>query len=345
MHVIDSVKMQNGSFVFSGKVEYADQVAIQLSEKHHSNFILENCEIVLDAKATIGERGYGEVEMEVSGSELNDELKKADNGAKAIFDDEKYDILNELQDKMRQAYQSKDEAKIAAAKKEFEPYQKLSEERFAEYMNYKIEYAKANPSSVAAPYVLSFMFSEGRMTKEQMKQVYPMFTGDATKTAMYAYYTKTYDEIFKKLGIGAPAPDFTLPTLDGGKLTLSKVKGKYIFIDFWASWCVPCRASFPHLKEVYKKYHKDGFEVVAVGSADVGSRWKKAIDEDKTGWLHVFDGDPTDENRKKSYGEVCQMYGGPFLPTTFLIDANGTIVARQLRGEELDKKMKELYGY
>lgn len=103
---------------------------------------------------------------------------------------------------------------------------------------------------------------------------------------------------------------------------------------------------FPHLKEVYKKYHKDGFEVVAVGTADFGEKWKKAIEKDQTIWNHVFDGDPHATGKGKGiYGNVAQLYAVPFLPSTFLLDENGIILGRQLRGEALDAKMKELYGY
>ncbi|WP_430936693.1 redoxin family protein [Saccharicrinis sp. 156] len=346
INYIDSVQIIDGAFEFKGKVEQADQVSIQFGKEHYSYFILENCAMTLDVTATTNERGHGEVEMKVSGSKLNDLLAVQDAIEDSLFNQEKYSILSELRTEMMKAYDSKDEALIEKYKKRFAKYQGLSDERYAERKKIKIDYVKQNPTSVLAPYVLSFQFSEGRMTKEEMKEIYPLFQGEAKNTAMYRYFAKTYEEIFEKLGEGATAPDFTLPTVDGGTLTLSKVKGKYIFLDFWASWCGPCRASFPHLKEVYAKYHKDGFEVVAVGTADVGAKWKKAIIKDETVWNHVFDGDPDAEGKGKSpYGEVAKMYGVPFLPTTFLLDENGTILARQLRGETLDKKMEELYGY
>lgn len=346
LKVIDSVEFQNGKFELKGKVEHADMVMVQVGDKHYANFILENCPITLNLDVTKNQKGTDRTLIEVHGSKLNDALKKQKLIEDSLYHQEKYAVLHQLRAEGGEVYRSKDEGRIKEYQERVAKYNDLASERFQERLNARISFVKEHPGSVVAPYVLSFYFSEGRMTREQLKEYYPIFQGEAKNTAMYRHYTKIYKDIFEKLGVGAVAPDFTLPTLEGEELTLSKVKGKYIFVDFWASWCGPCRASFPHLKEVYSKYHKDGFEVVAIATADYGSKWKKAIEKDQTTWNHVFDGDPGVEGSGKApYGQVAIEYGVPFLPTTFLLDENGRILARQLRGKELDAKLEELYGY
>lgn len=111
-------------------------------------------------------------------------------------------------------------------------------------------------------------------------------------------------------------------------------------VDFWASWCVPCRKSFPHLKDLYTKYNKEGLEIIGVGTADEEVKWRKAIGEDQTPWKHVYDVGP-----KRGYGKVSTAYGVPFLPTTFLVDSKGTIILRNPTKDELDKKLTELFGH
>ncbi|MBI9057198.1 MAG: AhpC/TSA family protein [Labilibaculum sp.] len=345
-NVLDSVQILNGEFKLKGKVEFVDQVGIQFGENHYSYFILENCSMKLDADISKKQVRSNRLLIEVRGSKLNDLFNQQSRLEDSLFHQEKYAILDELRFEISKAYELKDEGLIKKYRERYSKHDKLRNQRYAERAECKINFVKNYPNSAVAPYVLSFQFGEGRMSREEMKEIYPIFTGEATHTAMYKYYAKTYKEIFESLAEGATAPDFTLPTVDGDELTLSKVKGKYIFVDFWASWCGPCRASFPHLKEVYAKYHKDGFEVVAVGTADIGSKWKKAIEKDQTIWNHVFDGDLNAEGSGKGiYGEVSKLFGVPFLPTTFLLDENGVILGRQLRGETLDKKMEELYGY
>lgn len=248
---------------------------------------------------------------------------------------------------MREAYQSKDNEKIAAIKSRQMALNNLAEEQRKEYQQSKLNYVKEHPDSPISPYVLGFQFSEGRMDKETLKEVYHTFQGAAKKTAMFAYYEKTYTEIFESLGIGAKAPDFTLKTLQETNLRLSDVKGKIILLDFWASWCVPCRKSFPFLKKQYTKYKKDGFEVVAVATADIGEKWRKAIKVDETNWIHVFDGDANlmTDSKTAPFGEVSKLYGVPFLPTTFLLDENLKILGRNLTKEELNQKLEEIFGY
>lgn len=346
--VIDSAQIQNGLFEMKGKVAHVDMMDISIDERYRTRrgFLLENSPITIEIDISTADK-IGRFEALVSGSKMHDAYVAQNKKDNDIFEKEKYASLNALREEGKKAYDSKDETLIAAHKEKFESLAGLMNERQEEYQNAKIKYVLDNPSSPVAPYVLAFQFSEGRMAKDKMKKVYNALTGDAKNTAMYGYIKKTYTEVFESFGVGATVPDFTLTTLQGEDLSLSEVEGKYILIDFWASWCVPCRASFPHLKELYAKYNKNGFEVVGIGTADAGSKWKKAIEEDQTEWKHVFDGDVNEEGngKGKSYGPVAKTYGVPFLPTTFLIDSERKIVARQIRGKDIDKMLTELFGY
>ena len=94
------------------------------------------------------------------------------------------------------------------------------------------------------------------------------------------------------------------------------------------------------MKELYKKYEKDGFEVVGIGTADEEEKWKKAIKEDQTPWMHLYD-----SSTEHEWGIVARLYGVPFLPTTFLMDADGKIILRNPEKKDLDAKLAELFGH
>jgi len=144
-------------------------------------------------------------------------------------------------------------------------------------------------------------------------------------------------DAIKQLMIGLPAPDFTLETPDGKKVSLKDFKGKVVLIDFWASWCGPCRRENPNVVAMYNRYKDKGFEILGVSLDRSKEPWIKAIADDKLTWPHVSD--------LKGWGSsAAALYGITSIPHTVLVDRDGRIVARQLRGEVLGKKLEEILG-
>lgn len=138
-----------------------------------------------------------------------------------------------------------------------------------------------------------------------------------------------------RLMTGAVAPDFAQATPDGKELKLSALRGKYILLDFWASWCGPCRRENPNVVRMYEEYKDKGFDILSISLDNAKDRWLQAIEQDKLTWKHVSD-------LKGWQNEVAQLYEVQGIPKTFLIDPQGKIVATDLRGPSLEAKLKEL---
>lgn len=134
---------------------------------------------------------------------------------------------------------------------------------------------------------------------------------------------------------GAVAPDFTQQSPEGEDVSLSDLKGKVVLIDFWASWCGPCRRENPNVVRMYNKYKDQGFEILGVSLDKRKAPWVKAIEKDGLTWYHVSD-------LKGWQNEVAQMYSVTSVPHTVLLDREGKIVARNLRGEPLEQKVAEV---
>jgi len=134
---------------------------------------------------------------------------------------------------------------------------------------------------------------------------------------------------------GDQAPDFTLPTAAGPPFTLSSLRGKYVLVDFWASWCGPCRAANPRLRTLYQQYQAKGLEIVSVSVDADGGKWRKAVGQDQLPWTQVSD-------LKGWDSPAAQLYGVLAVPTTVLIAPDGLILSRNLRGEALEKRVSKL---
>jgi len=134
---------------------------------------------------------------------------------------------------------------------------------------------------------------------------------------------------------GAMAPEISLPNVKDSIVSLSSFKGKVVLVDFWASWCGPCRASNPHVARLYKKYKDRGFEVFGVSVDEEKADWVKAIRQDKLKYTQVMAGSALNN-------KTTQKYGVELIPATFLLDKSGKIVAMDIDGKELENKIKEL---
>jgi len=134
---------------------------------------------------------------------------------------------------------------------------------------------------------------------------------------------------------GQIAPEISLPDPNGNNITLSSLKGKVVLIDFWASWCGPCRAANPGVVRLYEKYKDKGFEVFGVSIDSKKSAWIKAIQRDKITYTQVNDNGGWDAS-------VTQLYGVEGIPATFLLDKKGVLVAVDLEGSNLENKLRDL---
>ncbi|WP_448633938.1 peroxiredoxin family protein [Pedobacter panaciterrae] len=138
-----------------------------------------------------------------------------------------------------------------------------------------------------------------------------------------------------KTAVGQPAPLFSMADSDGKMISLTDFKGKYVLIDFWASWCGPCRKENPNVVSAYRKYHDKGFEILGVSLDTKKDAWLSAIKADDLTWNHVSD-------LKGWANAAAAVYGVKSVPASFLIGPDGKVVAKDLRGEELHKKLESI---
>lgn len=186
-----------------------------------------------------------------------------------------------------------------------------------------------------------FAMSGGFASLSQQKHPATVPLGDA----IIKEFSESYPEPVAQIGgqvaslrtfaIGAEAPLFAGPSPEGATISLESLRGKVVLIDFWASWCGPCRRENPNVVRMYEKYKDQGFEILAVSLDKTKDRWVQAIADDKLSWLHISD-------LKGWQSEYSRLYGVSSIPQTVLLDQEGKILARNLRGAELEKKVGEV---
>ena len=197
-------------------------------------------------------------------------------------------------------------------------------------------FVRTHPQSPVALYVLR-LYAKDNPGDPTLRPLFdglsPALKGSTAGKALAEKLSAT-----AKTGIGSMAMDFTQNDTLGKPVSLSAFRGKYVLLDFWASWCGPCRAENPTVVSAYAKYHRKGFEIIGVSLDRPGDKdkWLKAIDADKLTWTHVSDLQFWDN-------AVAKEYEVESIPQNFLIDPQGKIIAKGLRGDELQKKLGEIY--
>ncbi|RFS21093.1 AhpC/TSA family protein [Chitinophaga silvatica] len=195
------------------------------------------------------------------------------------------------------------------------------------------DFVQGHPRSLASIWL---MMNElrGRMDISEFQLLYNTLD-KSIQQSMYGQGVTAYLASVKANSLNILADDFSQQDTKGQQIKLSSFRGKYVLVDFWASWCGPCRQENPNVVKAYNRYKDKNFTVLGVSLDDNRDRWLRAVDQDGLVWTQVSD--------LQGWGnEVALQYGVQSIPTNFLVDPSGKIIARNLRGPELEQKLQEL---
>jgi peroxiredoxin len=256
----------------------------------------------------------------VSGTKTNVAFKRYIDEINPLFKSF-YDIQNE----MRNAMVSRD----SLGYKDLEEQLKEMETKFNDY---QIDYTKSNPDSYISAMVLIQLVMNKAIENEAAYEIYNGFskTIKKTKSAVKIYELVAPKEAEEteeaaqdgEVNVGDKAPDFSAPNPNDIAVSLNTSLGKLTVLDFWASWCGPCRVDSPNLVKVYNTYKDKGLAIVGISLDQQKESWKKAIDNDKLDWTHV-------SYLKRWDDPIAAIYGVRSIPQLFLLDENGVVIAKE----------------
>jgi peroxiredoxin len=205
-----------------------------------------------------------------------------------------------------------------------------------EIRNVKKEFIRNNPSSFVSPMVLDSI--SWYMGAGEIESFIESLDTNLVKTTVIKDLRSKIDRM-RNLEVGKKAPDFSLQDLNGTPISMSsKIGTKLLLIEFWASWCKPCRIENPNLVKVYTQFHKKGFDVLSISLDQKKEDWIRAIKDDNLTWTHLSDLQSFYNNA------AAKLYAVPSIPANFLLDENGIIIAKNLKGESLYNKISQTLG-
>ncbi|SHN33493.1 TlpA disulfide reductase family protein [Chitinophaga sp. CF418] len=328
--IMDSVIIHNGQFTFRGTVGAPKEAHIVVKHDDEPQnpitrpkddilpFFIEDKVITITAKDSVHK-------AVIKGSPANDDNAKVTAILKPYYD--KYTVLNE-EYKSQPEEKKKDSAYLASLDERANSVQK-------EIIATKMKYVKANLTHYMALVAFNSTIPpefDAVAAEKNFNELDEKIRKSDLGEELLARILKV-----KKTQEGAPAPDFTQTDVNGKAVKLSDFKGKYVLLDFWASWCGPCRRENPNVVKAYNAYKDKGFTVLGVSLDKPGDRdkWLAAIEKDGLPWTQVSD-------LKAWDNEAAKLYEVNAIPMNFLIDPNGKIIAKYLRGEALEATLKKL---
>lgn len=314
----DTIKLEGGKFTFTTTIKEPLQVAIRKPGTKGE-------ELVFFADP-------GKVTIIADNDSLWKATVKAGNSQKLYkeAEDSIREIMikgNSLYQSYMEAQQNQDQAGMQQIEKDFMVIQQEAG-RFA------VNFSKKHHNSVIAPFLGMMYLGQEEDKQPELKSLYDTLT----LAVKGSYFGQKMAELVKRsegTAIGSPAAAFSLPDVNGKQVALSSFKGKYLLIDFWASWCAPCRQENPNVVNAYNKFKSKGFDVLGVSLDKNKEDWTRAITQDKLSWTHVSD-------LKYWDNEVAKLYGVQAIPANFLLDKEGNIIGKNLRGDQLEARLMEI---
>ncbi len=327
---IDTAIVVDEKFMFEGKLDNPEMLYISVnSVTGNLPLIIENSQITIDIdKNNIAK-------SKVTGSKSNDDYVKFIEGrTQAQLD------VQSLSVKL-------DEAKFIKDTENIKFYSDKLQDAVKNNETYALTFVENHPNSYVSLFIIDAQTNLRDVDIEAYETAFNALN-TSLKTSEYgANVTKKIDQVkefqqkSQNLAIGKKAPNFTAPDMNGNPLTLYDIKGKVTIIDFWAAWCGPCRRENPNVVKVYNQFHDKGLEIIGVSldgtprQGDAKAAWLKAVEDDKLTWHQV-------SNLQYFNGPVAKLYDINSIPATYIIDKEGTIIAKNLRGIALEQKIAEL---
>ncbi len=314
--VLDTAMVENGKFKFTGTITDPDLYYIALDESRFISFFNEPSEITV--KFHTDSLSNPEVSGSQSDAQYRDYLSLVEKQRSVqIGLYTEYNEANRLADSAKmKALETQLDVNDAAQKQEI------------------IDYIKANNASFVSPYAAirhAYM-----MSLEEMEDVSAALDSKVSGSG-FTQMLKDRISILQSVALGKTAPDFTMNDTAGNPFALSQLRGQVVLVDFWAAWCGPCRRENPNVVAAYNEFKDKGFTVLGVSLDREKADWMKAIEDDQLIWTHVSD-------LKFWQNSAAKLYGVNSIPSNVLLDKDGIIIGRDLRGEDLHKKLAEVLG-
>lgn len=326
--VTDSFQLKDGKFAYSGQIEEPTLAMLRVKyapEAGEAKPITETVQVFVEE---------GKIGFVAKDSLKNHTVSKskAHSDYLALQEQQKpyTEVLKQLGESWSKYNKEKNTEELKKVDAQYDSVSNLLKEKV-----YRA-YAVKNPQSPVALFAVK-QYAGWDIDADKVE---PLFNALPATTRQWpsAVVLQEQIAIAKKTGIGKPAMDFTQADTSGVPVSLSSFRGKYVLVDFWASWCGPCRAENPNVVKVFNQYKDKGFTVLGVSldRPNAKDKWLKAIYDDGLAWTQVSD-------LKFWDNEVAKQYGIKAIPQNLLIDPQGVIIAKNLRGEDLEKKLGEVF--